>query len=48
MGKPYLFIVTGRPGAGKTTFAKAFAQAAFLHPVWSVRLEPRLDRKSVV
>ena len=43
MGKPYLFIVTGRPGAGKTTFAKAFAQAAFLHPVWSVRLEPRLN-----
>ena len=34
MGKPYLFIVTGRPGAGKTTFAKAFAQAAFL-PVLS-------------
>ncbi len=43
MGKPYLFIVTGRPGAGKTTFAKAFSQAAFLHPVWSVRLEPRLN-----
>lgn len=30
MEKPYLFIVTGRPGAGKTTFAKEFARAAFL------------------
>lgn len=30
MKKPYLFIVTGRPGAGKTTFAKEFARAAFL------------------
>lgn len=30
MEKPYLFIVTGRPGAGKSTFAREFAQAAFL------------------
>ena len=25
MNKPYLLVVTGRPGAGKTTFAKALA-----------------------
>ncbi len=30
MEKPYLFIVTGRPGAGKSTFAREFARAAFL------------------
>lgn len=30
MEKPYLFIVTGRPGAGKSTFASEFARAAFL------------------
>lgn len=34
MEKPYLFIVTGRPGAGKSTFAREFARAAFL-PVLS-------------
>ena len=30
MEKPYLFIVTGRPGSGKSTFAREFARAAFL------------------
>lgn len=30
MQKPHLLIVTGRPGAGKTTFAKALSQAFFM------------------
>lgn len=30
MEKPYLFIVTGRPGSGKTTFAGEFSRAAML------------------
>ena len=30
MEMPWLIIVTGRPGAGKTTFSRAFAQQAFL------------------
>ena len=30
MTKPYLIVVTGRPGAGKSTFAHAFARSAFL------------------
>lgn len=30
MDKPYLFIVTGRPGSGKTTFAGEFSKAAML------------------
>lgn len=34
MKKPCLFIVTGRPGAGKSTFAREFARAACL-PVLS-------------
>lgn len=34
MAKPYLFIVAGRPGSGKTTFAKKLARAACL-PVLS-------------
>lgn len=30
MNKPYLFIVTGRPGSGKTTFAGELSRAAML------------------
>lgn len=30
MCKPYLIVVTGRPGAGKTTFSRALGQRAFL------------------
>lgn len=30
MSKPYLIAVTGRPGAGKTTFSRALGQQAFL------------------
>lgn len=30
MQKPRLIVVTGRPGAGKTTFARALSQAAHL------------------
>lgn len=30
MNKPRLFIVTGRPGSGKTTFAGEFSKAAML------------------
>lgn len=30
MEKPYLLIVTGRPGAGKTTFAKTLGEALFM------------------
>lgn len=30
MNKPYLFIVTGRPGSGKTTFAGEFSRTAML------------------
>ena len=30
MEKPRLFVVTGRPGAGKSTFAAAFGQSCYL------------------
>lgn len=30
MEKPYLLIVTGRPGTGKTTFAKTLGEALFM------------------
>lgn len=30
MGKPFLIVVTGRPGAGKTTFSKELGKQLFL------------------
>lgn len=30
MNKPYLIITTGRPGSGKTTFAKALSNELFM------------------
>lgn len=30
MAKPYLVVVTGRPGAGKTTFAKKLSEEIFM------------------
>jgi len=30
MEKPYLLVVTGRPGAGKTTFAKNLGNEIFM------------------
>ena len=33
MTKPYLIVVTGRPGSGKTTFAKALGEKFFMQVI---------------